>query len=102
VGHIGATGERWTADNHGQPGSTVPPGEQPRQSSQQVIERHDSLSHGRSHRFEPCHAHQHKLPPRTLLRLRLPADCQQTTDSGPSALQALTVPRGLSVHAYRR
>jgi hypothetical protein len=36
-------------------------------------------SHGRSHRFDPCHAHQHKRLPGTLLRRRLPADCQQTT-----------------------
>jgi hypothetical protein len=50
VGHIGATGERWTADNHGQPRSTVAAGEQPGRSSEQVIKRLDSLSHGRGHR----------------------------------------------------
>jgi hypothetical protein len=39
-------------------------------------------SHGRSHRFDPCHAHQHKRCSRTPLRRRLSAGCQQTADSG--------------------
>jgi hypothetical protein len=38
-------------------------------------------SHGRSHRFDPCHAHQHKHGPESPPRVRLPADCQQTTFS---------------------
>jgi hypothetical protein len=37
------------------------------------------ISHGRSHRFDPCHAHQHKQAPESSARAQLPADCQQTT-----------------------
>jgi hypothetical protein len=40
------------------------------------------ISHGRGHRFETCHAHQHKRLPGTPLRRQLPADCQQTTEGG--------------------
>jgi hypothetical protein len=46
-------------------------------------------SHGRSHRFDPCHAHQHKHLPGILLRHLLPADCQQTTSSGRASAKAL-------------
>src|SRR5215213_9159430 len=35
-------------------------------------------SHGRGHRFETCHAHQHKRLLGIPLRRQLPADCQQT------------------------
>jgi hypothetical protein len=46
-------------------------------------------SHGRGHRFETCHAHQHKQAPQALPRPRLPADCQQTAVSGrPNAVSA--------------
>ena len=31
-------------------------------------------SHGRSHRFDPCHAHQHKQPPSLRRSGRLPED----------------------------
>jgi hypothetical protein len=34
-------------------------------------------SHGRGHRFDPCHAHQHKRLPGTPLRRLLPADYEQ-------------------------
>jgi hypothetical protein len=36
-------------------------------------------SHGRGHRFETCHAHQHKRVPEPPSEALLPADCQQTT-----------------------
>ena len=52
-------------------------------------------SHGRSHRFKPCHAHQHKHPPRTPQRRRLPADCQQTTNSGRCNTQSVAPFRSL-------
>jgi hypothetical protein len=38
-------------------------------------------SHGRSHRFDPCHAHQHKQPPHPPNSPSLSANCQQVTDS---------------------
>ena len=38
-------------------------------------------SHGRSHRFDPCHAHQHKRVAESPATAQLPADCQQTTCS---------------------
>jgi hypothetical protein len=40
-------------------------------------------SHGRGHRFETCHAHQHKRLLQPTPQGRLPADCQQTTLSRP-------------------
>jgi hypothetical protein len=46
-------------------------------------------SHGRGHRFETCHAHQHKQPPRTTLRRRLPADLPQTTNSGRCSAESV-------------
>jgi hypothetical protein len=38
-------------------------------------------SHGRGHRFETCHAHQHIQVPEPPCSAQLPANCQQTTRS---------------------
>jgi hypothetical protein len=41
-----------------------------------VLEEPGVLSHGRSHRFETCHAHQHKRPPHGVVSRLPPASCQ--------------------------
>ena len=53
-------------------------------------------SHGRGHRFETCHAHQHKRPSRIPRWRRLPADCQQTTNSGRSSAESVAPFRDLA------
>jgi hypothetical protein len=45
-------------------------------------------SHGRSHRFDPCHAHQHKR----LLGSRCHAGCQQIASKPPTVVGAASPP----------
>jgi hypothetical protein len=50
------------------------------------------LSHGRSHRFDPCHAHQHKRFPDSLEWAACQKICQKRTGDGKGPLRSLLAP----------